>query len=518
MERRSSLLVRLAGAAAGLASILALVVAACDMKSDANLPEAGPPECPGCPPDPNRGQPSDICSVQDGLDRLLIESFDNHQLSITGAAGINSFGAQDLYSYTDGTAAVRVEAFYHDAVQVGDDDAGLHAPVDVVSGNYISGYELPITTHQPCDLPYDAGSSFQPGVLHIFGGQFRAWGGGVGISMAKLNGRETVLGNVDQHPTDDPRAPKNVCCFNAPRSSTNTQPCVPHPDPKFSSICPAADAEFAVNVGAVDVSQYEGVSFWARRGPNSQNGIRINVGDKHTDDDLNYLAQRQQAATGQPQALYCQRLRECDCRLGQSCTNYALSELVDSKGKPLQNYISGSYCRKPTNSQPNNYSYCAAPGLDLGGGNSISGSGPSNCCDVTACNSPYSAYPTDPLPMTGRFAAFGGAVGDPQFYGRACTPFGWVNGISGSWCYDPGVDPDPAASSELCGDHWMKAVDVGAKWQFYYVPFTDLRQQGWAKRSEKLDLQSVSTIRFTWDVGFIDYWIDEVAFYRRKNQ
>jgi len=43
-------------------------------------------------------------------------------------------------------------------------------------------------------------------------------------------------------------------------------------------------------------------------------------------------------------------------------------------------------------------------------------------------------------------------------------------------------------------------------------------QPGWAKRSAKLDLTAISVVRFTWDGGWIDFWIDEVRFYRRKPQ
>jgi hypothetical protein len=43
-------------------------------------------------------------------------------------------------------------------------------------------------------------------------------------------------------------------------------------------------------------------------------------------------------------------------------------------------------------------------------------------------------------------------------------------------------------------------------------------QQGWAKRWQFFDTSSVSTVRLTWDAGWIDYWIDNLRFYRvRRN-
>jgi len=43
-----------------------------------------------------------------------------------------------------------------------------------------------------------------------------------------------------------------------------------------------------------------------------------------------------------------------------------------------------------------------------------------------------------------------------------------------------------------------------------------LLQQGWAKRSNKLDTTAISVVRFTWDGGWVDFWIDDVRFYRHK--
>jgi hypothetical protein len=40
-------------------------------------------------------------------------------------------------------------------------------------------------------------------------------------------------------------------------------------------------------------------------------------------------------------------------------------------------------------------------------------------------------------------------------------------------------------------------------------------QQGWAKAAY-FDLQ-ISVVRLTWDTGNIDYWIDDLRFYRHKS-
>ncbi len=482
--------------------------------NDVFLADAGPPVCPGCPADPYReGAFANVrCGEQDGVDTLPIETFDNYSLA-DGTAG-----AQDLHMYSDGTNfAAGTLHFYVE------NDLHTHG---------CPGYEPQVVSPQALCGPA-ATDSFFPGVFHVFGGPFLSWGGGFGVSLAKLNGRDPTqnmggLANIDQHPTTDPNAPKDNCCFNGGAGPSTSAPCTVNPDPKFGSVCPPDDAEYAVRIAALDVSQYEGVSFWARRGPTSQAGIRVLVGDKHTDDDLNYLAQREQAATGEPQPLYCQRIHECSCRLDQTCSSYGQDLL------PL-GYPAGDYCSLPTAPVPANSSHCAfffggtdnctVPGSTVVGamgastvsGTPISGFGPSNCCSNTACNDIYPAYPNDSLPNAGRFVGNGaGQYGDPQYYGKPCTPYAFTNGVAGSFCFDPSAGETPAPSSEQCGDHWTKTVDLTTDWHFYMVAFRDMRQQGWAKKAEQLDLHSVSLVRFTWDVGNIDYWIDQVSFYRHK--
>jgi hypothetical protein len=109
-----------------------------------------------------------------------------------------------------------------------------------------------------------------------------------------------------------------------------------------------------------------------------------------------------------------------------------------------------------------------------------------------------------------------GGFGDPQFAGRPCTPYQWQNGVGGSYCFDPAIDPPPAPSTQQCGDHWAATPTLTTEWKYFTIPFTDLHQLGWAKKSEHLDLTAVSVVRFTWDAGWIDYYIDSLSFYRHR--
>ncbi len=408
-----------------------------------------------CAPDPGSG-PVD-CSVSTlGITTLPLLTFDD--LDSQG-----DFYAQNLYVYSDGTALPM--NVYGTPPSLLAKQAGWQPETQSAEfcrrGNnalHIVGGYLP-----------DANAGCTRLVTGAAG--FRAWGGGMGIAMQKLNNSD---GQGDTQ--------KGLCGVQP-----NGGP-PPHPE-----VCPPSTAEYAVRVAALDVSTFDGVSFWARRGPNSQAGIGVNVGDKYTDDDLSYLTYRNDPTAPR----HCERVKECGCTSLKPC------EYKDPGP------INVSTCSASSAGY-----YCWPP--DPLGFQSISGQGSNFYCDVTECQQVYPAYPNDifHLPDGGTVPGPNGpSFGDQQFYNRPCTPHTRADGYGASYCFDPATDPPPADPTQTCGDHWMKMVDLTTDWQFYKVPFTDLRQQGFAKKSELLDLHSVSVVRFTWSPGWIDYWIDEVSFY-----
>jgi hypothetical protein len=115
------------------------------------------------------------------------------------------------------------------------------------------------------------------GVVHIQGGPFLGWGGGVGTAMKDYPGR---------------------------------------PSMPVKAGTPATIAS-----AAVDASAWEGISFWARRGPDSQVGFRVLAGDKNTDDDISYLMYHADPTTPR----FCERVRECACLNHQACQDVAFS-------------------------------------------------------------------------------------------------------------------------------------------------------------------------------------------------
>jgi hypothetical protein len=433
-----------------------------------------------CTPDPG-SRPTD-CSVADSVETLPIVTFDD----LNTQNGY--FKAEALYEYTDATASswfATIDKQGKKLCRASGPGPRPYLPQCPDSEMDAGAPALDSCGYEPWTEPVDL---CRPGnnALHLIGGPFLGWGGGMGVSMQKLNGRDPSVTNRD----------------------VNKALCLPKPGEALNPVCPPDDSEFAVKVAALDVSHYDGVSFWARRGPKSQAGIRVAVGDKYTDDDLNYYATRREAQTGVAQPRYCERIKECGCLYENPCT-------YDPR-------FGQNWCQDPCDTKTQDQ--C---NIGLGTGiaansnmSSLNGVSANCLCGAhDVCDTIYAAFPNDtPIDKaTGLpFKRPDGSTpfGDTAFYGRACTPYKFADGSGTSYCFNPGKDPPPAPGRERCGDHWVKTVTLGPDWQFYRVPFTDLAQQGFAKKAEKLDLHSVSVVRFTWDAGYVEYWIDALSFYK----
>jgi len=325
----------------------------------------------------------------------------------------------------------------------------------------------------------------------------------------------------------------------------------------------------------LDMSEWEGISFWARRTVDSQAGIRIAVGDKHTDDDLSY----QQYHVNPDSDLYCKRNRECGLKAGSEdtcidqrpCARVEYSDTGEAQTNP-QECDSGSIvdgvCEVAYQ--------CVDPALDLYPAatwtcEEVDGAwtctqigaeqtttwhqrcakdctGIDGCIPADQCPAghPCSTYDfgtegpeddvsycwntlRDPVPSDAEYEpqACGDHAcnqfyrpfqhADAQFYGKSCETFEFAGGITRGYCYDPEDEDDgPFESQFLCGDHWIKPVYLSDQWEFYTIPFKELLQQGWAQEAHEFDLTSLAVIRMTWDRGWVDYYIDDVRFYRYK--
>ncbi len=488
--------------------------------------------------------------------------------------------------------------------------------------------------------------------LHVAGGPYLEWGGGMGRMLKCMN-------------TDSPKSTGQLPWFKdlninkylcANRYSTAfkykdtslaaciTQDKTPEAD-TMRSVCPQRDKYYQANgkpdetdepymTGmALDLSQWEGIAFWARRSPNSQEGIRIAVADKFVDDDMSYLSMKYDPSRPR----YCERKVVCGCQNNKPCSSVkAVDNVFDADGHrvkwaatngagktrlrlavdgdkidDVEHYpnllaelskrhslinMSGEVIPDPITAKKLTFddgtqvfvynglgangdgqpydtdlyvardeSFCFDPAVDpvppdgtplsqiLNRGfqsTRITASNPTQYVPSSPNGFFYNiAKPgyLDQVPQTDwngiqlkvvepdqselpgynytpcgasfcnfEYPSFQNV--DPQTWGRSCTPFSYKGGITYSHCYNPDKDPPPPEGSQQCGDFWLKPVALSTNWEFYKVPFSSLLQQGWAKRSYKLDLSSLTDVRIEWDRGWLDVWISDVRFYRTKQQ
>jgi hypothetical protein len=373
-----------------------------------------------------------------------------------------------------------------------------------------TGFEPPTSPIERCGAETHA--------LHLRGGPFHEWGGGVGrrldesvietnlnpgfasnaaIAFARANAGAGVLSGcvVPPHrtaeectgvmpsPSPDPATCAALPPIN-PLVPGNARWC-PKPETCIDCAQGRARTDGLINplnhtsyyAAQVDLTDWDGISFWARRGPDSNRVLRVALGDKNTDDDMSFLMSQ---GGQQPR---CGRAKECGCDdQERRCT-----ENPEFKGDwrcwnadydpPLEE-ISEELVK----------------------------------CGASACDAEYDAFPGQ--------GDFSFSTSNSPFKGfegtNSCAYYTFPNETNGLFCYDTENGPPPVYASDKCGDPWIYPVDVNPDWTFYAIPFTDLHQDGYAKEFGALDLTAVTMVRFLWGAGWIDFWIDDVRFYRRR--
>jgi hypothetical protein len=287
--------------------------------------------------------------------------------------------------------------------------------------------------------------------LRFRGGLFRKWGGGMSHALTD------PLGRYRLSPTDTCDPGIDFCPPPIAASATVDTAGLP--------VKAASGDDYKQSHDFLDVSGYEGVAFWARRGPEGQDHVFLILTDKFTS---SRLARENQT--------FCRRVRECHT----TC----LSEAPCSPDNPAS---------------PNPVFRCFDPAqgplptiavdslLDL----------MYPRCGPSACTSPATYL-------------------DPDFDGKACRPYTFpAADESGEYCWNEN-DPPPPSRDDRCQDGWQTTIQLSPDWKFYAIPFTELGQVGFGKRAPYMDLKSIDTIAFGSTMGWADLYIDNVTFYRHK--
>ena len=87
--------------------------------------------------------------------------------------------------------------------------------------------------------------------------------------------------------------------------------------------------------------------------------------------------------------------------------------------------------------------------------------------------------------------------------------------------YDKG-DGKPICEPEVTDDDTSRGCDkfggyavTSDDWRPFLLPFAELRQAGWGLQAPFLDVWGLMSLSFRYDAGDWDFWIDDVALYRR---
>lgn len=275
------------------------------------------------------------------------------------------------------------------------------------------------------------------------GGPFTEYGGGIGMSF------RTISNNAQQRST------------NASIQLLEQTPSKEFPDPTS---------------GAYDVSTWEGIAIWVRRGPDGQSTMRVAITERNSAEDLNSQALADTMATGVVEGKYCRRWRVCGCSAGTPCT------LVPGT---MDNFR----CYDPAIEQPTL--------TDI-----LSDTIKYPSCGTTRCNESNSST----------------AVADPSFFGKSCSDAVTSEGHSQKYCYNPGTDPTPPSKRERCNNPYSRGITVTTDWQLIKVPFSELRQADEALVANEMDLHSVKQLAMTFTGGWIDFWVANIGFYRKLPQ
>lgn len=66
-------------------------------------------------------------------------------------------------------------------------------------------------------------------------------------------------------------------------------------------------------------------------------------------------------------------------------------------------------------------------------------------------------------------------------------------------------------------DRFGNFATIGTTWQYYTLPFNEMRQSGWGVSVPYLDTQTLYSITFLFSAGTWDVWIDDVSYYSVGN-
>jgi hypothetical protein len=370
--------------------------------------------------DPNETDHSQACEALRGIE---LSSWRHHfEPTGDGLVGVAQFWS-NYFDATDGAWLVPGDASWYPETASLRDGA-----IWGLASEKIDNAQRAQLGDAPLGLPTCGEATPNLHALHLRGGRFNHFGGGAEHPL-----------NLD-------------CTMGAPAGYAGD---ICRPDTMLTEM--------------VDVSSYDGIAFWARRGPEGAGGLQLGIQTKDTSD---YLAR-----SGKLGGKYCQRIKTCapQCDDGAECVEVT------------------------QNDPPATRLRCVPPGADPN-----KTPEPSLLellypqCGVDTCKGP--PYFMDP------------DFGPDNLPAAECKPYTFSGLEESYWCfYDA-----PAAPGDRCGDGFVSNVSLSTEWTFYKLPFESFRQVGFAKHVDRFDLKNVFSIALQFSVGYVDFYVDNVSFYRNE--
>ena len=307
-----------------------------------------------------------------------------------------------------------------------------------------------------CQL--DAGGNALPNdwTLHYRGGRFNYYGGGMAHAFAAERADPaTGLVVVGCPPGSD------LCPCKTGAANCDATERVKGSEP--TDVFPDAYKQLHIYY---DASTYDGIAFWARRGPEGATGLLVGLQDKHTSDDL-----------ARENETFCKRIKVCvpDCVNGNSCIK---QDDADANGEEIGLFR------------------CMPPKYD-----------------VTKVINP--ALREFLFPRCGASTCVSpNFYKDGDFDGTECQATSFSGLETGYWCSS--AEKPAAPDAERCGDAFVQAISMSTDWKLYKLPFESFRQVGFGKKAPSFDLHSLYSIAFQFTVGYTDVYVDNLSFYRNK--
>jgi hypothetical protein len=382
--------------------------------------------------------------------------------------------------------------------------------------------------------------------LHMAGGRFAVWGGGavtrllvvrdefidVYCEEGKAEGFQATLDGRDDEKNGIGAAPRYMTGESVTRDAANG--C-------FFYISPAADQPSLLGI---DVGDYDGISFWARKGPSGQSTLRIALVDDNTSEDLNlqqeraYWFEQYEAAEQDPNVVVdpdkadtsCQRIKGC-CRHCYEQLQYQEYVNADRFGTD-QPYVRDSVadrCWVPGEPMPTfrfGMKFPADPEGYFGWDFVRPGCGlePTTEDLTDECWQPaqtvWDQWNRDyglccPRTMKEEHDDPVEANGDPRWGGKPCLPYVFnYDQSSGNYCHDEG-EILPEQNQNRCGESFEAAVTLTPEWKLYTIQWSELRR--FTPDKPPINPNSIWQIAFYWGPGYLDTYIDDVGFYKRRS-